>query len=387
MKSPFILTVPDQRPLEELHGITTLLVPLRGHTAAPGIKKRVAVAANTLLAVHPDMSLGEIHAPCDGVIKDITARHIEITCSEAPPEGTQPVAPVTLSGLDEQALCTALKELGISVRPFTRPCKTFVINGLNPEPGMVYAEELLCNHKEILEAALALVKRLSPATDYVLALPAGSKCSLTGMRNHFVKPEYPISLARPLIKSITGKESSADITMVRLHDLFGLGLVASSGLPRTRTVISVQGRNFLVPMGTPVQTLLDAALVKVQPGDTVVLGGAMRGQALSVMRRGIDKDSEALLHIPAKSKPPLEDNPCINCGACIYACPMRLRPNMLSRYAEFEQYEGCAKEYINRCIECGLCGYVCPSCRPMQQYFRNAKKALGIETLQRRLPL
>ena len=64
---------------------------------------------------------------------------------------------------------------------------------------------------------------------------------------------------------------------------------------------------------------------------------------------------------------------------------MRLRPNMLSRYSEFGQYERCRGEYIDACIECGMCGYVCPARRPMQQFFRMAKLNLGITSRQQQL--
>jgi Predicted NADH:ubiquinone oxidoreductase, subunit RnfC len=196
---------------------------------------------------------------------------------------------------------------------------------------------------------------------------------------------YPASLARPLISAITGSEDTRRATLVRLHVLFQLGLVAQSGLPLTHTVTTAFGQNFMLPLGTPVATLLERTGNTPEQGDTVILGGCMRGVAISGLRRGVRKVDDAMSLVKRGSRPPLADNPCINCGACVAVCPMRLRPNMLSRYAEFGLYDHCEKEYIKVCIECGMCGYVCPACRPMQQHFRMAKHNLGLSTLQHRL--
>ena len=136
------------------------------------------------------------------------------------------------------------------------------------------------------------------------------------------------------------------------------------------------------PRGATGATLLGRGGLTRGGGDWVGRGGGMRGHAMAGLHRGIGKNDEALQMFKKNSMPKLEDNPCIGCGACVDACPMRLRPNMLSRYAEFRQYEGCRKEHLEICIECGMCGYVCPACRPMQQYFRMAKFNLGMSSRQ-----
>ena len=379
----FSLVCKERKPFVEYTPKGSVYVMLHGHIVEPTVKKRTFVQKGTLLAVHGSPNVGDAHATVDGIVANITDQHVEITPAVAP-EGAalHTIEPVSFAGLEGVALAAELKKLGVNVRPFTRPCETFIVNGINPEPGMEYSEELLHTCKETLEAGLVLAKRLSHAKEYLLVVPDGDRSKLDGATRRTIRAEYPNSLARPLIKAITGKESSANITLVRLHSLYLLGLVAQSGLPLTQTVLTAQGLNVTTALGTSVSELLTLAKADPESGDTILLGGAMRGRALANGLVGIDQDDSAVLRVPKGTQPSLEDNPCIGCGACVYACPMRLRPNMLSRYAEFEQYANCKKEYIELCIECGLCGYVCPACRPMQQYFRMAKHALGLTVFQ-----
>lgn len=403
MDRRFHLAPGGRHPITVLDDVTLVRLPIWDRVPLKAAKKRAVVAAGAPVALHPSPNVGDQHAPFDGVIKDVTSTFIEIEYAPLPEpqeagedgkdqadkkdpgELARKVEPVSFDGLDSLALAKLLKELGIHIRPFTRPCDLFIINALNPEPGMLYAQELLASYMPVLEAGFALLRRLNDAPKFVLAVPTGSSAVLDGASTRQISPVYPISLARNMIRAITGSEDTRNVTLVRLHALFQLGLVAQSGLPLTRTVTTAFGTNCLLPLGTPVQTLLDKAGLSPTPGDSVVLGGLMRGVAISGLRRGVRKVDDAMQLIRAGARPPLSDNPCFNCGACVQVCPMRLRPNMLSRYAEFGLYEDCRKEHIETCIECGMCGYICPACRPMQQYFRMAKHNLGLSSLQHRL--
>lgn len=395
MDRRFHLAPSGRHPITVLDDVTLVRLPIWDRVPVKAAKKRAVVAAGAPVALHPSPNVGDQHAPFDGVIKDVTTTYIEIECAplpapaEAPAkdggELAQKIAPVSFDGLDAIGLAQTLKTLGVHVRTFTRPCDVFIINALNPEPGMLYAQELLASYMPVLEAGFALLKRLNDAPRFVLAVPTGSSVVLEGASTQHISPVYPISLARNLIRAVTGKEDTRRVSLARLHPLFQLGLVAQTGLPLTRTVTTAFGTNYLLPLGTPVQTLLDRGNLAPEPGDSVVLGGAMRGVAISGLRRGVRKVDDAMQLIRAGSRPPLADNPCFNCGACVQVCPMRLRPSMLSRYAEFGLYDECRKEHIELCIECGMCGYICPACRPMQQFFRMAKHNLGLSSLQHRL--
>ena len=383
MQLSFLLTHADRKIIRDDLSFSRVRVPLMGYTLSKGIKKRMAIAEGTVIATHANPKIGDLHASITGTVKNITDRVVEIEQTGSAEElALQKIEPKNLAGLAVEELLVTLKELGVSTRPFTRLCNTFVINGLNPEPGMAYAEELLLSYQNILEAGVNLIKRLSNAKEYILAVPDGNTTPLAGTTSTYVHPVYPMSLARPLCTEIFGKESTAGITVARAHAVFSLGLVAASGLPLTRTLVTVQGDNFLIPVGVPISEVLKYTGHNPEPGDTIILGGAMRGHAVSHAERGISKTDEAMFLRKKADALPLENNPCINCGACVHICPMRLRPNLLSRYVEFEQYTACRGADIELCIECGLCAFVCPACRPMQQQYSMAKQQLGLSSFQ-----
>ncbi len=381
-KPNFVLTAPDRREIRHFDLPSDIMVPLVGHQPV-ALKKNALLAPGMLLATHSSPNVGDMHSPVYGALKNVNSNFIEIepfadraTKSPPPPE------PAFFEELDPEPLAKLLKGLGISVRPFRQECETLIINGLNPEPGIFYPDELLRTQLGFLQSGIRMIRRLSPAKRVVLCVAEGTDVHVEGAEVAHIKPVYPNSLAELLVRAVSGQESMAGFTVVRLNILWGLGLVAESGLPLTHAMLTVQGHNFRVPVGTTVGELLEQVDIHPQSGDSVILGSVMRGTALGGLSRGIHKLAGALFCVPKGYSLKFEDNPCIGCGDCVAMCPMRLRPNMLSRYAEFEQYENCLKEGLDVCIECGMCGYVCPACRPMQQYYRTAKSHLNLRVRQ-----
>lgn len=389
MSNPFYLDPPISHPIEVLKDVSAVKIPLVEHKVAKDIKRRAKVYKGTCIATHPSPNIGDLHSPFDGIVEKVTASVIEIIAADHGAEEEKddknpfyPVNPISFDGLDKISLGESLKSLGVSIRPFTRECDSFIINGLNPEPGMLYTQELFRSYMPVLEAGFEMIKRLSNASEFILAVPSGSPFEIKDTEKKEIKPVYPISLARPLIKEIMKTEATGRVTLVRLYNLFNLGLAAKTGLPSDQLVLTALGKNYLAPLGTPVSYFFDKEGFYPNEGDSVILGGAMRGRAIASLDRGLGRGDDSILHTKKNSMPALEDNPCINCGACVSVCPMRLRPNMLSRFVEFEKYERCRDEHIETCIECGMCGYICPTCRPMQQYFRIAKHQLNISSHQ-----
>jgi Na+-translocating ferredoxin:NAD+ oxidoreductase subunit C len=94
----------------------------------------------------------------------------------------------------------------------------------------------------------------------------------------------------------------------------------------------------------------------------------MRGEALSDLSAGIPENCTAVTLVQDGLYPPVQPNSCINCGECVLACPARIQPGMLSRYAEFNMYENARSQHVEACLECGMCTFVCPANRPVMQY-------------------
>ncbi len=336
-------------------------------------KKGQSVARGDMIAEHPSKFGGAYHTSVSGKATKVNYHHLTIKCdheqNSAEPVDVKSMGP----GKD---LLRTLQELGIDVAPLSSRCDQLVINGLNPEPGIFVAELLLECENDILEAGLNIVKSLVHPVHTKLAVAKKTSVTLSGTESVFVKPKYPNSLNSLVIKAVTGKESCDDTKIMSIMDIYNIGLVATSGLPVTDTIMTISGQNYRVPLGTPIRHLLNELDMTVKSGDKVVLGGPFRGEAVYSLDEGVKKNDHGLFIISVGQFPAVEDATCINCGECVLSCPARILPNMISRYAEYERFEMAEKYDLHSCFECGLCSFNCTVRRPILQYIRFAKDQL-----------
>ena len=364
-------------------------------TLLPDIKKKTPVYPGMLLAEHPSLEKGDLHAPVYGVISDINVRSIFIDVlpddkvdASAFPE----VERVALldSDLRGEDLVLAVKKLGVNTRSLGQRTKTLVINGLNPEPNITWAEDMLVEYVDEIKAGIELMRRFGRAEEIILAVPKGGEVKVDGVRIVEVEPEYPNSISELLIKQITKKENPEGWAAVGIHNVWSLGRVALTGLPLMETVITVSvdehRANYLVANGSIVGDLIEYTNVTLKNGDTILRGGPLRGESLDQLDRSITKGTHGFFVVRKGTIPPMEgDSICVNCGACMLVCPTRIDPRMLSRYAEFNKYGMSRKENFHLCVDCGLCSYVCIARRPVLQYIRLAVSKLRQEEAMAKL--
>ena len=367
----------------------TLWLDYEGRTPEKAVSKNALVYPGMVLARHEDSRKGDLHCPVVGTVVDAGPQGVMITLGAPAPkpvkadEGQEapkpePVvipetAPVDLDSLHGEDLVKALKELGIDTGALTAHCQTLIINGLNPEPGILWAEPMLTVHADVIRAGVSLLQRVSSASIYVLALAEGFAPSINGLDVKFVPSVYPASLNPLVVHAVTGQENPDGVTCVGLHELWRLGRVAQTGLPVTDTVLTMQGVNYVVPLGTPARVLLEAAGLAASDGDTLIFGGPLRGVAQGRLQAGVGASTYGLFLLTAADVPPLRgDAACVACGECVAVCPSRIQPGLLSRYSEIGLDDKCVVMHINACIDCGLCSYVCIARRPVLQHLRLA---------------
>ncbi|MDL2313735.1 4Fe-4S dicluster domain-containing protein [Desulfovibrio sp. OttesenSCG-928-C14] len=353
-------------------------IPLLGHKVI--VKKNDEVCVGTTIGIHPNPKRGDAHSSIEGVVTKISHNAITVQKQAITNPVAECPAPRDISTLEGEELAFALKSLGLGMREFNKPGDHIVINGFNPEPGILWADGVFANYMTELKAAVGIVKRLMKPRQISVVLPQGAKWKLgEDVRHFYAKPYYPNSNNALVIKTATKKENPKGVTAVTLHTLWRYGVVAVSGMPALRTVVTVQDNNYAVLAGTSVRDLLAHAGRYPQEGDYVILGGYMRGRAISDLDQSLASYSYGLFHVGKDEFTHVHENPCINCGACVQYCPAHLMPNIISRNAEFQNYEECRRLSVNACMECGLCSYYCIARRPMMQYMREAKRLIAIE--------
>ena len=351
-----------------------------GFTLVSGLKRKTPVYPGMLLGEHPAPDKGDLFASIHG---EITERSVFLAAT-APSKDAPEVEPVDLlgQGLEGDELALAVKKMGVNTRSLGRRCKTLIINALNPDPGVTWAEPMLVSHVENLRTGMELHRRMARADNVILAVPKGSKVAYEGIPLAYVEPEYPNSVDQLVIKAVTGEENPEGVGIVGLHNIWSLGRVGRLGRPLIETVVTIgsyeHSGNYIVRDGSTIGELLQFANIRLKDGDTVVRGGPLRGESLDRLDRSVTKGTYGIFVVEAGTIPPMEGHsPCVSCGACVLVCPARLKPSNLSRYAEFALHERCRAEHIESCLECGLCGYVCIARRPVLQYIRLAKRKLA----------
>ncbi|MGE4506226.1 MAG: 4Fe-4S dicluster domain-containing protein [Desulfovibrionaceae bacterium] len=392
-KNPFQLDNEPKAAMREAPAPGSISLALAGYR--PEVAPGDSVRAGQLVARAENPLRGDLYSPVRGTVREIhgltefrliiDADRAAPADSSAPDEAADPaIPPAELSSLSGEELRRALAGLGIDARPLGR-ARTLIINAMPPEPGILVNGQLLKEHRAVVALGLETAKRAVSPGQVVLAGIGVDASALGSCAVKHLPAAYPAGLDPLVIRAVTGNEDPAGCTVLSVLELYLLGLAAETGRPVTRTVLTVDGVNVLAPVGMPVGPLLEQAGLAPRERDRVVMGGPLRGVALSALDEGIAKDALCLSLIPAGAFPPVADHPCINCGECVLRCPSRVLPNLISRAAEFRFWDRAEGYGALECMECGLCGYFCPGRRPLLQYIRLAKSELAL--LAKELPM
>jgi Na+-translocating ferredoxin:NAD+ oxidoreductase RnfC subunit len=145
--------------------------------------------------------------------------------------------------------------------------------------------------------------------------------------------------------------------------------------PMTRTIVQVrdsargQTHLFWTLIGTPLHHLLEAAQIPEPDRRTLRAGSALRDLRLCSENAIID-GHELSIDCSAQA-PAINPDPCIRCGWCVEACPVRIHPAALLQAAQDNDKPMASRFGLHACIQCGICNYVCPSRLPLLQGIRS----------------
>ena len=143
-------------------------------------------------------------------------------------------------------------------------------------------------------------------------------------------------------------------------------------MPVTGTPVADPG-TWLFRIGTPVSKALELAGGVAEKTAKGIFGGPMMCLAQRSLDVTVTKNTSGILLMTWAETSGYLSSPCIRCGRCVDACPMKLQPGPLSVLIESEDYAAAERSFVMDCMECGVCTYVCPAKRPLVQHFRRAK--------------
>lgn len=282
--------------------------------------------------------------------------------------------------------------------------RAVIVNGLQSEPNNNSDIALLQENPVTVVAGAAIAAFATGTGNITLALPNDIRLKkeiatridaaidseaawlnkLLGIEIHFdcryveaghaSGEEHQLAATLGLLEAVTDGSAhntaplvESGIVCINLATAYAIARAVFVGEKLTRRMISIAGAAEWVDIGTPLTSLIPANTSI----DDMWVNGRHGGNPINT--GGVDRAAKVHAGMfSIDSAPPPPTAPCINCSACVPACPVDLRPDEL--YQQLDRGET-PDAHLNliACIECGACNAVCPSGLWLAQTFRQAR--------------
>jgi len=413
-------------PIENVPMPDKLRIPVQqhiGNPAIPTVHLGEKVLKGQLIAHGQGMISAPIHAPTSGTISKIGNYH-------APHPSGLPVLTITLkpdgddqwidnvqplenpfendpSNISKRVAAAGIVGMGGATFPSAVKLnlrnryrlETLVINGAECEPYLTCDDRLMQEFTAQVLDGIRLMGYALGVKNIIIAIEnnkpkAQQYLKLEAEKFNNIKiigvpTRYPMGSEKHLVQTLTGLETparalTADIGVVVHNVATALAVheAVRDGKPLVSRVVTVSGgsirnpKNLRVPIGTPVQYLIDFCGGFDSEPDRLLLGGPMMGQILPTTKVPIVKGSNGVLALTHSETHFAAAMPCIRCARCVNACPCGLLPLEMAAFTRAGDLDGATKAGLLDCIFCGSCAYVCPSHIPLVQYFQYARGEL-----------
>ena len=399
-------------------------IPLAQHIGAPAVAKVAKgdkVLVGQLIAEAASFMSANIHAPVSGTVTAVDMqpngqglRQMMVTikregdewapgidlsetlireCTLTPAEILDRIKAAGIVGMGGATFPTHVK---LSI-PAGKKAEYLIINGVECEPYLTSDHRTMLEKGEELMVGATILMRLLGVNRAHIGIESNKPDAIAFLRElskHYagvvvvpLKVRYPQGGEKQLIAAITGRQVPPppglpiDVGAVVCNASTTVAVyeAVQKHKPLVERIVTVTGRgmkkpsNFLVRMGTPVASLLEAA-GGLPDGDVKVLnGGPMMGRAMVNLASPVTKGCSGITVLSGVGARRAPESACIKCAKCVQACPMGLMPTKLEAYTRIADAQMLKKLNITNCMECGSCAFVCPADRRLVQAIRLGK--------------
>ncbi len=408
--------------IERMPFVEEYTLPLSQHIGAPAralVRKGQYVRRGELIAEPAGFVSVGLHSPVDGTVTAIdlfdhpNGQMLPAIRIKTDPFSTQDFAlspgkepeSLTLSEFIAEVQQAGLVGMGGAAFPahvkFSIPegkeCRYLMLNGCECEPFLTCDHRVMVEYaEELIDGTVILQQFLQPAETHI-AIEANKPDAIEVLQEVIdrkgaaikvvpLEVKYPQGAEKMMITAILGQEVPAGKLPLDLGVLVSnVGTIATlstyfrQGLPLVERVITVTGTavgrpaNVLVPIGTPMRTVVEFCGGITSDAARILLGGPMMGVVQKNLDVPVVKGTSGILVLTDREVQDLNTYSCIRCGRCVEACPLFLNPARLGLLARKGLWEEMEENNVMDCFECGSCSFVCPSAIPLVQSFRVGK--------------
>ncbi len=375
------------------------------------VNRGARIKRGDILALPSDIDSCALPSSIGGIVSEITDSHIIID-SDADMTISDHCAPLIGSILDftPEQLRGVLLPKGIRLPDMPkRKIKCFVINCVENDSYVSSRARLLLEHPDKVMGGAKIIMRIFGVRHGICAVPSSMLecanalehyCPRNMLKIRQVGNKFPQHNPNILVSTLFNVEINSTIDPTSIGYLVFTPEICAAvfsalaeGEPYTQRTVTVTGDctgytcNVSVPFGTQIGEVLDRCGGLISKPAVILRGGEMSGKALSLTDT-VDAYTDAITALSESELPKsAEALPCIGCGSCANACPIRLMPSLINKYAEKGMVQTCLDLDIECCIGCGCCTASCPSGIDLAEKISAAHKSiLGILKKEQSLP-
>jgi len=278
--------------------------------------------------------------------------------------------------------------------PPDKPIDTLILNGAECEPYLTADHRTMLERATDVVAGARILARILGVARTVVAVESNKPDAIqaldgAGAEIRTLAVKYPQGAEKQIIDACLqrqvpsgGLPMDVGVVVQNVGTAVAVADAVIRGRPLTERIVTVTGdavgspANLLVRVGTPVGELLAACDADLDGAAKLVLGGPMMGFAQTTPEPPVTKGTSGVLLLTGKHVDTRPPAPCIRCGRCARACPMRLVPTEIGRAGLARDVEASRSADAMDCVECGSCAHDCPSRIPLVQQIRLAKAAV-----------
>ena len=278
-------------------------------------------------------------------------------------------------------------------------CDTLVINGVECEPYITSDYRLMMEYTNDLFKGIEILRKIIPSVKRtVIGIENNKPKAIEEMSkigkeyNVEVMPlrlRYPQGAEKMLIDAATGRvvpvsklPMDVGVLVVNIATLYAIYEAVAKDKPLIERLVTISGdaikehKNVWLPLGTPISHVVEECGGITAENVLILAGGPMMGASVPNLDQCVNKGTNSLLFLDKDKMPKEIEYPCIKCGRCANACPLRLSPTEIAHTAKAKIKDKLNDLDIATCFECGCCSYVCPSKIPLTQWIRFGKDLL-----------